>query len=84
MQKIYVFVLVFMLSAASSFAQSSCIPNTLSLSAVARDVNGTPVTSTIDVMVELFIGDPATSTNEIYCEQIQNVQPNIFYRFASQ
>lgn len=65
----------------SGYAQS-CIPSYLSLSAVARDAQGFPITVPIDVQVELYDGDPAAGANQLYCELVLNLFPNSYGEFA--
>jgi hypothetical protein len=62
----------------------TCIPNFIHLNAVARNPNGTAVVppQKIDVLVELFSGNPGAGGTLIYCEQQQNILTNNFGEFA--
>jgi hypothetical protein len=66
----------------ASAQQTSCIPDFIHLSGVARNVNGTPVTTFIDVKVELSQGDLNSGGVLKYCEQVQNIQPNNVGEFS--
>ncbi len=75
---------------AMSQACSSSIPNYMHLDAIARyDSAGfiVPVTTQIDVQVELYNGKPNGSANKVYCEFIISggsvvIQPNKFGEFS--
>ena len=78
-------VILFVVAVASTFcaqAQTSCIPDFIHLSGVARTATGTPVTTFIDIKVELSQGDPANGGILKYCEQVQNIQPNNVGEFS--
>ena len=62
-------------------AQSSCIPNHIHLTAVARDTSSmhNPVTTPVDVKVQ-FTADSGGAV--IYCENITFIQPNQFGEFS--
>lgn len=65
------------ISSLASIAQTSNIPNYLNLVAVVRDNTGNPVTSQVDVKLEIATGALFQGGTLRYCEQVQNIQPNI-------
>lgn len=77
MKKLF-FAIVLLATMSGAWAQTSCVPDLLNATAVVRDANGNPVTTQVDVKVEIYHGDPAAGGTLAFCEQQQNIQPNSF------
>jgi hypothetical protein len=76
-------LLLFALVSLNLYAQSSCIPNYIHVSGVARYTNGFPVAdSVIDIKVELSQGDMNNGGTLKYCEQVQDIPTNSFGEFS--
>lgn len=86
--KNFVTTILFLFFSSVRLFGQSCVPDYIHLTAVARDSNSTtggkwvPVTTAIDIQVELYKGDPNLGGTKIYCERVDNKVPNSLGEFS--